>query len=106
MKRQDFADFCREYRRRNTRWMLAALVFLFVWMSVLFTYGSEFLDEYQPEWFFVAAAIPIVVLLGMVGVAFSRMPKCPHCGTRLLGPLIATAIASGNCGYCGRSLED
>jgi len=33
------------------------------------------------------------------------LPKCPHCGALLTSWLLHIAVASGNCGMCGESIE-
>lgn len=105
MNRQDYVDFFRDYRRRNNRRLLVFLVFLIVWMFVLMPYGRKFFDERDLDWIIVAAAVPVVIFLAGVVVMFYQAPNCPHCGVRLLGPFMPVAIASGTCGYCGKSLE-
>ena len=85
--------------------LFAAMLFFAIWMGVLFSYGRVIFDNLGPSAFLAGAAVPVVTLLAVVLRSIYSAPKCPHCGVRLVGSLVTTAIASGNCGYCGRSLE-
>ena len=48
----------------------------------------------------------LIVIVALAVKAFREMPRCPHCRRPLTGSLLHIAIASGNCGYCGKSIED
>ena len=52
------------------------------------------------------AVVSLIVVAGLAVTSFRSMPRCPHCKRPLTGSLLHIAIASGNCGYCGKSVED
>ena len=106
MSRQDLIAFSLYESRRRTRLLLATMAFCAIWMGALFFYAGVILDDLGVAVFLAAAAVPIVALVAMAMRATYSMPKCPHCGIRLLGWLLPLAIASGNCGRCGRSIDD
>ena len=106
MNRQDLIAFSQTELRRRGRVLLGTLAFVLIWMAALFATGSRILDRLGLPFFLVGAAIPIVVLVGVALKNIFDMPKCPHCGIRLYRWLLTTAIATGNCGNCGRSIED
>ena len=105
MTRQDLIASYQQGIRRRTRLVLWSLLFVFIWMGALF-YVDETLDELDIEVFVAAAAVPIVVFVAAAARAVYLMPKCPHCGVRLMGWLFPVAIASGMCGNCGKSIDN
>jgi hypothetical protein len=100
MNRQDLIDSS----RRRMKTSFAALLFLVIWIAALFSYGRVIIDSLGLSAFEVGVAVPVVILLAVILKSIYSAPKCPHCGVRLVGTLVTTAIASGNCGYCGRDL--
>src|SRR5262249_47209438 len=104
MNRQDLSAFSRD-RRRNL-YVLGTVLFCLIWMGLLFSYADAISDHLGEEQFIVLAAVPVVALIAVAVGLFLTMPKCPHCGIRLVGFLLATAVASGNCGHCGERIED
>lgn len=106
MKRQDLITFVQRGRPRWTRLLLGTLVGCGIWQGVLFSDSLVKFDDLGVRGFILAASVPIVVLIALSIRLFYLVPKCPHCGIRLLGPLLPAAIASGNCGHCGQSLDD
>lgn len=86
--------------------MLGTLIFVAIWMTALFSYSSVILDRLGLRGFLIAAGIAIAALLLAALNTIFGAPKCPHCWIRLVGALHHVAIGSGNCGYCGRRLED
>ncbi|MFY9824812.1 MAG: hypothetical protein WAM82_25765 [Thermoanaerobaculia bacterium] len=105
MKRLDLVTL-RQQSQQRLRLVLGTLVFVAIWMTALFSYSNVILDRLGLRGFLIAAGLPIVALLIAAFNSIFGAPKCPHCGTRLVGSLLHTAIGSGNCGYCGRRLED
>jgi hypothetical protein len=103
MKRQNLIAFTRD--RSRVRLLLGTLAFVLAWLGVLFWKGEEVFDRLGVPYFVAFAAVPIVAMIALAVKMFSEMPKCPHCGVRLVGPLLAAAVASGNCGVCGESIE-
>jgi asparagine N-glycosylation enzyme membrane subunit Stt3 len=104
MKRQDLIAFARDGSRHRLREVVVTLAFFFIWMAVLLFYADPILDLGVSR-FIVLAAVPIVVFVAVAVRQLLAMPRCPHCGIRLVGWLLGTAVASGNCGHCGRSIE-
>jgi hypothetical protein len=86
--------------------VLVTLAFSLTWMAVLFLNADAILDRLGLPRFLVLAAVPVIALVAMAVKNLYEMPKCPHCGIRLVGALLTTAVASGNCGHCGMSIED
>lgn len=80
------------------------VAFSLAWLAVLFSSADAILDRRGPLSFFVLAAVPVVALVAVAVKNLLALPKCPHCGIRLAGPLLAAAVASGNCGRCGQSV--
>jgi hypothetical protein len=105
MKREDLIAFARDGSRRRSREVLLTVAFCLAWLAVLFS-KADFILDLGLSRFIVLAAVPIVVLVAVAVRLMLAMPKCPHCGIRLVGWLLGTAVASGNCGHCGRSIED
>ena len=105
MNRQDLIAFSRDGSRRRQRMVLVALVFALAWMAVLFWEGEAILDRLGPAGFVAIAAVPVLAVVGTAVRGISAMPRCPRCGIRLSGWLLAIAVASGNCGHCGESVE-
>ena len=106
MNRQDLIAFSRDGLRRRQRMALAAVAFALAWMAVLVWQGEAVLDRLGPAVFVALAAVPVIAIVGTAVRGIAAMPKCPHCGIRLTGWLLAIAVASGNCGHCGRRVED
>jgi hypothetical protein len=106
MKRQDLITFSREGSRHRLRTVLATLVFFLAWMTALAWKADTILDGLGVWQFLLLAAVPMVVFVAVAVKLFYTMPKCPHCGIRFVGPLLITAVATGNCGHCGRNVED
>ena len=106
MNRQDLIAFSTQESPRQIRRVLVTMAFFAIWMGALFSFRRVIFDDLGVGGFLVAAAVPIVVLVATAVRIFYTMPKCPHCGTRLVGGLFQTAVASGNCGRCGRSFDD
>jgi len=109
MKRQELAEFVQRESKGQARGLAIAVVLFLAWIAGLFLLGSR-LDwrgagARSAVLIFAYVAVPLIVVLTMVVSKFRRMPKCPHCGVRLVSWLLATAVASGNCGRCGRSIE-
>jgi hypothetical protein len=86
--------------------VLGTVAFILLWLTVLVFNTNPVLDRLGLLPFGVIVAVPIVALVAMAGILFYKMPKCPHCGIRLAGPLLSTAVATGICGRCGRSIAD
>jgi hypothetical protein len=82
--------------------VLGTVAFVLLWLTVLVFNTNPVLDRLG----LLLVAVPIVALVAMAGILFYKMPKCPHCGIRLAGPLLSTAVATGICGRYGRSIED
>jgi hypothetical protein len=74
-------------------------------MAAMF-WDADLFDRLSLPYFLMVAAVPIVVLVALAVKTIYSLPKCPHCGIRLVGPLLVAAVASGNCGHCGRSVVD
>jgi hypothetical protein len=105
MKRLDIVTLL-DGSRKRTRNVFVTMIFFAVWVAVLFPYSSTIIDKLGEPVFWIVAAVPIVALVIVALSTIFGAPKCPNCGVRLVGSLINTAIASGNCGYCGmRVLE-
>ncbi len=86
--------------------MLWALAFAIVWMAALLLKIDTMIDRLGLSRFLMLAAVLLVVIVTATTKIIYMMPKCPHCGTRLVGALLSIAVATGNCGHCGRSIED
>ena len=109
MKREELAEHSQRERRRQMRGMALAMALFAVWLPGLYFIGNRL------DWmgaaslsiviFSAYAALPVIGFVTMGINAVRRMPKCPHCGIRFYWPLLATAVATGNCGHCGRSIE-
>jgi len=108
MKREDLA-------RRVMVQTRIALVVLFVVIGgfALFLTGS--LERFHLDWWLSSLTSPLIAILGGLGIVLvlaivlgraGGIPRCPHCKRFLTGWLVHIAIASGNCGYCGRSIAD
>jgi hypothetical protein len=54
----------------------------------------------------ILVALGIVVVVAVVMRGYVGTPRCPHCKRFLTGWLVHIAIASGNCGYCGKRVAD
>lgn len=104
MKRQDLV-------RLASIEVRIALLLLVVVLGVLALSLTGVLHEYQPGWsppflvpLLAGLAIVLVIVIALRGGV--AVPRCPHCKRFLTGWLVHIAIASGNCGYCGKSIED
>ncbi len=104
MKREDLIAFTQD-RSRNVL-LLGTVAFMLAWLGVLFWKGEDVLDRLGVPYFVAFAAVPIVAMVALGVKMYFQLPKCPHCRTRLVGPLLAAAVASGNCGVCGKSVVD
>ncbi|HET9765852.1 MAG TPA: hypothetical protein VFS60_03335 [Thermoanaerobaculia bacterium] len=104
MKREDLVRLGRTQIR-------AAFVVLVVFLVGIGLSMSGYLERIRPGWSpdVVMAAIGAFAIVLVVGVAMRGivgMPKCPHCKRYLTSWLLHIAIATGNCGYCGKSIEE
>jgi hypothetical protein len=109
MNRQELAESTQRQTRRLTRALAVALLFFLVAMIGLVVFGRT-VDRYvagarYDVLLILAGAVPVIALVTLAVVGFRSLPKCPHCGVRLVSWLLATAVATGNCGRCGRSIE-
>src|SRR5262245_1383464 len=103
MKREDLARFA------GTR-LRITLVRLLVLCGGLALSLSGALQKIDPRWTRewvvpVLGGFTVVVLLLFAQRGLVGLPRCPHCKRLLSGWLLHIAIASGNCGYCGKSVE-
>src|SRR4026208_1580032 len=106
MKREDLAR-----PARNQSWIAIIVLSLLLGGFALSTTGilTRFLPSWlpHPELAIPAfAALVVVVIAGLAMTGVIGVPRCPHCKGLLTGYLLRIAIASGNCGYCGKSVED
>jgi hypothetical protein len=104
MKREDLVRLARTQLR-------TAFLVLFVLLGGLGLSLSGALERIDPSWSpsWVIPALGVFAIVVMVGFAHRGLiglPRCPHCRRLLTGWLLNIAIASGNCGYCGKSVED
>src|SRR5690348_8585427 len=109
MTREQLAEYCQREARRQTRRILLTLCFLLLWIL-----GTGFLGD-RLDWIGHAArstvifssgfALALLIFVAIVSDAVRKLPKCPHCGMRMYRHLLPTAIATGNCGNCGKSIE-
>ena len=108
MTREELARFFR--RRQRPGYTFVLLVFLLYFIGFALAMTGR-LEKINPRWS-ADSAVPTLTLIamvvgGVVGMTTAvAVPKCPHCKMRLTAYLLHIAIASGNCGYCGKSLED
>jgi hypothetical protein len=110
MNRQDLIDFSQSELRRQSRWGARLAGFFIVWMLGLLLIPATGLDRLESVWLFLAILVPyiflpIIALIVLVRRMTQRIPRCPHCGIRLARFLLPIAVATGNCGHCGRSVE-
>ena len=103
MKRQELARI----GRFQIRTALAVVVIFMVGLGLAM---AGILQKYVPSWtpntvipWLGGGALVAIVVLALRG--FVGLPKCPHCGALLTGWLLHIAVASGNCGMCGESIE-
>ena len=111
MKREDLA------RRVMIQTRIALIVVFFIIGGfALFLTGSlerfhldRWLSSLSPSPPFllpILGGLGIVLVLAIVLGRLGGIPRCPHCKGLLTGWLLHIAIASGNCGYCGKSIAD
>lgn len=81
------------------------VAFCLAWLLGLFS-KADFLLDQDVSLFMVLAAVPIVVMVAVAARQILSLPKCPHCGIRLVGWLLGTAVASGKCPSCGKSITE
>jgi hypothetical protein len=103
MKREELARLARNQSR-------IAFVVLFVVLAGFVISVTGFLGippEQLPRFAIPAlAALVVIIIVGLWLAGLARVPRCPHCKGLLTGYLLRIAIASGNCAYCGKSVED
>jgi hypothetical protein len=90
-----------------------------IWIVLFFggligcAFVSSYLDEHSESYQWASKALGIGLLVFLVTtmvllVVFNHKwqkqfgYRCPKCNKRLFGFLAQLAIASGNCGYCGK----
>jgi hypothetical protein len=105
MRHDDLITLSREQVPRRIRTVLAAGAFFAIWMGVLVSCSNAIFARAGTWGFLVAAAVPVVLLLAVAVRNLLALPKCPHCGIRLAGWMLQTAVASGKCGFCGRRID-
>jgi hypothetical protein len=108
MKREDLAIISQRRQRFQVRTAVIGLPILFG--SVAF-FEAGALDRVHPTWLALAifpglAVATITVMLANAMHGTFGMPRCPHCKRWLMTWMLHIAVASGRCGYCGRSIED
>lgn len=103
MKRKELARL----GKFQIRTALAVVVIFMVGIGLTM---SGILQKYVPSWtpdvvipWLGGGCFVAIVVLAMRG--FVGLPRCPHCGAVLTSWLLAIAVASGNCGICGESVE-
>jgi hypothetical protein len=104
MKREDLVRLARTQIRTTFLVLLALLVGIALSLSGAL---ERINPSWSPDWVipglgvFTLVVIVVFAQRGLIG-----LPRCPHCKRLLTGWLLHIAIASGNCGYCGKSVED
>lgn len=111
MTRQELIEKINTQTKRTNRYGIAwltSLCVIIVLMAVL-TDGSA--ETTSTAEIFLAAALLVVVLgAGLVFALLSYRSMrrsglvCPHCHKLLTPLLMQIAVASGNCGKCGRQI--
>jgi hypothetical protein len=108
MKREDLVRYLR--RRQLPRVYLVLVLFLaYFGLFALSMNGTieKINPNWSRDWLIPTMTGVAIVVFAVIGLAnFVAPPKCPHCRTTLSAWLLHIAIASGNCGYCGKSIED
>ena len=99
-------DTLRQQSRQRLRLLFGTLIFVAAWTTVFFVYSDVILNRLGLRAVLIGNAVPIIALLVLALNTIGGAPKCPHCGVRLVGSLFNIAIASGNCGRCGRRIVD
>jgi len=104
MKREDLV------RLASTQVRTTFVVFLVLLGGIALSLSGT-LERMNPSWspawvIPVLGVFTLVVLVGFAQRGLIGLPRCPHCKRLLTGWLLHIAIASGNCGYCGKSVED
>jgi hypothetical protein len=104
MKREDLARLA----RNQTRIAVVVLAFVLGGFALSMTgILARTLPSGLPQFAFPAfAALVAIVIVGFAMMRVIEVPRCPHCKRLLTGYLLRIAIASGNCGYCSKSVED
>jgi hypothetical protein len=109
MNRHELAESMQRHSRRQTKWLLLALLVFAASMWGMVVFGSRLGWLAAGDRYAVLIAMGLAVAVtGLLAVAVGgirRIPKCPHCGIRLISWFLAIAVATGNCGRCGRSIE-
>jgi uncharacterized membrane protein YpjA len=107
MTREDLVRYLR--RRQLPRiYLIAVLGLVYLLLFALSMNGT--IEKVNPDWTkdwliptMTAIAMAVFAVIGLAN--FMAPPKCPHCRKTLSAWLLHIAIASGNCGYCGKSIE-
>ena len=104
MKREDLVRLARTQIR-------SAFVVVLVLLGGIALALNGALERIDPRWssawvMGAVMAFTIIVTLVFAQRGLIGLPKCPHCKRLLTGWILHIAIASGNCGYCGKSVED
>ena len=108
MKREDLAKITQQRQRRQ----VLLLTFVLPLLLGTFYLASTGILEGKKPWWLAVAVFPwlLVVLVAVLLTNALRntfvVPKCPHCKRWLQAWMLHIAVASGNCGYCGKSIED
>jgi hypothetical protein len=110
MKREDLVEFSRHELRHYSPMGCVAMALFVGWMLELPVLAGMMIDGKGPAWlslsiFVSAAVVPLIAFVALAVRMSGRLPKCSHCGTRLTRWLLSIAIATGNCGHCGKSIE-
>jgi len=103
MKRKDLARLSRFQLR-------AALVMFVLFLGGVALSLKGTLQKIIPGWspdlsVPLLAGLMIVFFVVVVMRGYVGLPKCPYCRARLTGWFLHIAIATGNCGMCGESIE-
>src|SRR4030095_13494818 len=101
-------DLVRYLRRRQLPRLYLILVFALIYFVVFALSMNGTIEKINPnwsrDWLIPTATGTAMVLFAVIGLwNVVAPPKCPHCKTTLSAWLLHIAIASGNCGYCGKS---
>jgi len=104
MRREDLV-------RLATAQVRVAFIVLVVFLGGVGLSMTGTLEKFRPGWsphvvFPILAAILVVLVVVIAMRGLVGMPRCPHCKRLFMGYLLHIAIASGNCGYCGKSIEE
>ncbi|HEV8240372.1 MAG TPA: hypothetical protein VGS57_13465 [Thermoanaerobaculia bacterium] len=108
MTREDLVRYLR--RRQRPRIYLIAVIGLLYFLVFALSMSGHLVKIFpgwsQDRWFptLTAVVMGVVTVIGLTN--YIAPPKCPHCGVRFSAWLLHIAIASGNCGFCGKSIEE